>query len=196
MKDRKDTGRKWGRGEEEKKEGGTSGKPLPAAFTEGDSEASRQDTTQSHKRFHISDTHRGHGGVTVSASTAHRKNTLWAGSPIDSKTLMQQRSSSQFLSVCLSLSLSLFLLWEQTFGDVNRRCVVWPRPTHLHAPSVSMLFLVKSVKWKLCRKPAFLLSSPAVQGAEINLSSFEKGSQGNWHENLKLCICVYIFRPY
>lgn len=48
-----------------KKEGGTSGSPLPAASTEGDSEANRQDATQSHKRFHISDTHRGHGGVCI-----------------------------------------------------------------------------------------------------------------------------------
>ena len=39
-------------------EGGTNGNPLPAASTEGDSEANRQDATQSHKCFHISDTHK------------------------------------------------------------------------------------------------------------------------------------------
>ena len=47
------------------KEGGTDGYTLRAAFMEGDSEANRQDATQSHKRFHISDTHRGHGRVCI-----------------------------------------------------------------------------------------------------------------------------------
>ena len=40
-------------------EGGTSGNPLPAAFTEGDSKANRQDATHSQKRSHISVTNRG-----------------------------------------------------------------------------------------------------------------------------------------
>lgn len=47
------------------KEGGTNGYPFPAALTQGDSEANRQDATQSHKRFHVSDTHRGHGRVCI-----------------------------------------------------------------------------------------------------------------------------------
>lgn len=47
-------------GEEEQRGGGrTDGYTLQAPFRDGDSEANRQDTTQSHKRFHLSDKDRG-----------------------------------------------------------------------------------------------------------------------------------------
>ena len=45
------------------REGGEERKREAPMATLGDSKANRQDATQSHKRFHVSDTHRGHGGV-------------------------------------------------------------------------------------------------------------------------------------
>lgn len=144
------------------KEGGTDGYPLRAAFVEGDGEANRQDATQSHKRFHISDTHRGHGRVCIVCLDRMQKTLRRQGH----RLIQNTRGASlvlmvSHLCVCL-VNKNLGKQQETLKVTAQTLCTVKVAKMSAHKCTEHFLVLVKSAKQKKNKKKKQADVSPAV----------------------------------
>lgn len=151
--------------EEQSRGGRTDSYTLQAPFRDGDSEANRQDTTQSHKRFHLSDKDRGR--VCIVCINRMQKTVLWHG----------HRS-------ILRMPASLYLASKFKLDKI-KAYAQGQSMSFLRSQGKSSAHRASSVKSCQCgRKTGGCHCPPpcstADQGAEITLSSFERSTQEQW----------------